>query len=167
LYLNNRIITGIAFIILGGLSYLGGSIFDLDVYNVVGITFVVYGVLAFYVSLGSGKRGWLFLSTIIFFIGIILIVKSSYELIDTRGLAFASILFIGGAVFLILFLENNKIKVFAVAAILLMLFGYLSTNLFKQIGILNTANSIAIVVEDFWPAILIFLGLNIFLTRKK
>ncbi len=168
MYLNNRIITGITFLILGGLSYFGNNgTLGLGAGAIIGITFVVYGMLAVYVSLNSGERGRLFLSTVLFFLGVIFIVKFNYELIDTRGLAFASILFISGAAFLILFLENTKVKVFAAAGLVLMLLGYLSTNIFKQLGVLRTANSIADVVDDFWPAVLIFLGLNIFLTRKK
>ena len=100
-------------------------------------------------------------------LGIIFIVESRFELMDTRGFVFASILFIGGAVVLILFVENMKERVFLAAAIILMAFGYASTGIFKQLGILDTANKIAGTVDNYWSVILFFLGLNIFLTRKK
>jgi hypothetical protein len=168
LYLNSKIITGLAFIILGGLSYIARSGYiNLGTEEIIGLTFIFYGIPSVYISLNDGKRSSLFSSTIIFFVGIIFIVTTRFELIDTRGLVFASILLIGGTAFLILFIENTKERIFLVAAIVLVALGYASTNIFKQLGILNTANKIANVVDNYWSIILIVLGLNIFLKRKK
>lgn len=166
--MNNKIITGLAFIILGGLLYITNSGYvNLDTKEVIGITLILYGISSVYISFNEGKRNALVLSTAVFLAGIIFIVTSRFELIDTRGLVFASILLIGGAVFLILFIENTKEKLFLAAAVILIALGYAATNIFKQLGILNTANNIANVVNDYWSIVLIAMGLNIFLTRKK
>lgn len=166
--LNNKIITGISFILIGGLIYLSKSVgFVLSAEEVIGIALIFYGVTTVYLSLNKGNRSRLFIATVLFFIGIILIVKSHFELGNERGLVFTSILFIGGAAFLILFIENIKEKIFLYVAIFLMLLGYASTNIFKQLGILQAANKIANAVDNFWPVILIIFGLSVFLTRKK
>jgi len=168
LHLNNKILTGLAFIILGGLSYVNiAGYINLSSEAVVGITLIFYGIPSVYSALGSGKRDWLAISAVFFFVGVLFIVKYQYDLTDSQSMAFASILLIGGAVFLILFIENTKEKVFIVAAFLLLVLGYAATTIFKQCGILNTTNKIANIVDDFLPVILIVWGLSIFLTRKK
>ncbi len=168
MFLNNKIITGLAFIIFGGLLYITNSGYvKLDTKEVIGIILIFFGISSVYISLNEGKRNTLVLSTAVFLAGVTFIVTSRFELIDTRGLVFASILLIGGAVFLILFIENAKEKLFLAATVILIALGYAATNIFKQLGILNTANNIANVVNDYWSIVLIALGLNIFLTRKK
>ncbi len=168
MFLNGKIITGLTFLVLGGLSYVTRTGFvNLSSEEVIGISFAFYGIPSVYVSLNDGRRSRLFVSTVAFFIGIIFIVTSRFELMDSRGLVFASILLIGGAAFLILFIENTKEKIFLAAAVVLIALGYASTNIFRQWGILDTANKIANFVDDYWSVILIVLGLNIFLTRKK
>ena len=168
MFLNNKIITGLTFILLGGFVYINRTGYiNLSTQEIIGISFLFYGIPSVYISLNEGRRHRLFASAVLFFVGIIFIVESKFELMDTRGFVFASILFIGGAVFLILYIENIKERVFLAAAIILMLLGYASTTIFKQFGILNTANKIAGIVDNYWSLILFFLGLNIFLTRKN
>ncbi len=168
MHLNNKIITGITFILIGGLIYLSKSFgFGLNAEENFGIALIFYGIATVYLSLNIGNRSRLFAGTILFFVGIVFIMKSHFELGGERGLVFASILFASGAAFLILYIENVKEKVFLYAAILLMSLGYASTNIFKQFGVLQTANKIANAVDNFWPVILILFGLSVFLTRKK
>lgn len=168
MHLNNKIITGITFILIGGLIYLSKSFgFALSAEEVFGIALIFYGITTVYLSLNNGNRSQLLLAAVLFFVGIIFIVKSRFDLVDVRGLVFTSILFTGGAAFLILFIENVKEKIFLYTAILLMLLGYASTNIFKQFGVLQTANKIANAVDNFWPVILILFGLSVFLKRKK
>ena len=150
------------------LSYLGktGSI-NLNILEVIGITFILYGILSVYASLSNGYRDRLFLSSVLFFVGIVFIVEFNFNLVDLRGLTFASILLIGGGAFLILFIDNSKEKIFLIAAVVLIALGFISTNILKQLGIFKTVNKLADWVDVFWPVIFIFLGIIIFLTRKK
>ncbi len=100
-------------------------------------------------------------------IGIILVIKSNYEIINTRGIVFTSILFIGGTLFFILFIDNAGVKGFLFTSLILIIAGIIPITFLKGIGILDYANKAADIAEDFWPVALIILGLNVFLNRKK
>lgn len=94
-------------------------------------------------------------------------MKSYFEILDTRGIVFASILFASGAVFMLLFIENAKEKLFIVSALLLILLSYLTVTFFKNIGLFESVNKIGNLFEVLWPAVLMILGIGVFINRKK
>ena len=166
--MNNRIILGLSFLIFGILSMLSGrNIILLSFEDVVGIVFIFYSIPTVYSAFSNDDRGKLIASTILFLIGIVFFVKSYYEILDTRGLVFFSILFISGSILIILFIENIKEKIFLYAGIMLLVLSYLSITQFKKLGLFNAANRIGNLLEVFWPVILIVMGMIIFVNRKK
>lgn len=166
--LSNKILIGLAFIFLGGLTYLNKTYsIGLTGEDIFGAALILYSLPSTYLSLGNSKRAQLFLSVIIFLVGIALLIGSNFDLVDTRGLVFASVLFIAGAGFTALFFENTGERIFLAAGLILMMLGYLSTNIFKELGLLVAANYVANTAGDFWPVVLILAGMNVFLMRKK
>ena len=166
--LNNRIILGFSFLIFGILSMLSSrSIILLTFEDVVGIVFIFYSIPTVYSALSNGERGKLTSSTILFLVGVVFLVKSYFEILDTRGIIFFSILFISGSVLVILFIENIKEKIFLYTGIALLVLSYLSITQFKKFGLFNAANRIGNLSEVFWPVILIVMGMIIFVNRKK
>lgn len=166
--MNNRIILGISFLIFGILSMLSSrNIILLTFEDVAGIVFVFYSIPTVYSALNNGERGKLIVSTILFFVGVVFLVKSYFEILDTRGIVFFSILFIGGSVLIILFIDNIKEKIFLYAGFILLVLSYLSITQFKKLGLFNSANRIGNLFEIFWPVILIVMGMIIFVNRKK
>ncbi len=166
--MNNRIILGFSFLIFGILSMLSSrNIILLTFEDVVGIVFIFYSIPTVYSALNNGERGKLTASTILFLVGVVFLVKSYFEILDTRGIVFFSVLFISGSVLIILFIENVKEKIFLYAGIVLLILSYLSITQFKKLGLFNAANRIGILFEVFWPVILIVMGMIIFINRKK
>ena len=166
--MNNRIILGFSFLIFGILSMLSSrNIILLTFEDVVGIVFIFYSIPTVYSALNNGERGKLTASTILFLVGVVFLVKSYFEILDTRGIVFFSVLFISGSVLIILFIENIKEKIFLYAGIVLFILSYLSITQFKKLGLFNAANRIGILFEVFWPVILIVMGMIIFINRKK
>ncbi len=166
--MNNRIILGISFLIFGVLSMLSSrNIIFLTFEDVAGIVFIFYSVPTVYSALNNGDRGKLIVSTILFLVGVVFLVKSYFEILDTRGIVFFSILFIGGSVLIILFIENVKEKIFLYSGFILLALSYLSITQFKKLGLFNSANRIGNLLEVFWPVILIVMGMIIFVNRKK
>jgi hypothetical protein len=165
---NNKILIGISCIVFGGLTYLNNSFgLDFNMEELLGMVMIIFGIPSVYFSLNGEKRNELFLFTIIFLIGIVLVVESRFALVDTKGLVFSSVLFIGGAAFFMLFIDNLKEKVFLSISIALLILGFVSTNIFRQIGIINAAHNIVSLLKNFLPAILIILGAVVFAARKK
>ena len=166
--MNNRIILGIGFLILGVLSLLSGiGITHLTFNEIIGIVLVAYSIPTVYNSFNTGERGKLVFATVLFMMGIIFLTKSYYEILDTRGLVLVSILFITGSVFLILFIENMKEKIFLVPALVCFILSYLSITRFEIFGLFNAANKLGNLVEVFWPVMLTIMGMIIFINRKK
>lgn len=163
-----KITTALALILFGVLALLDyfSIIFVPESFS-AGIALLVYSLPAVYFSLNEKNRIRLVTASILFMIGIIFLIKENFELINSRGLIFTSILFIGGSTFTILFIENIKQKIFLAASLVLITAAYLSITLFRNLGMIDFANRLADTAEDFWPVVLILWGLNIFWTRKK
>ncbi|MBI1939337.1 MAG: hypothetical protein HYS25_14600 [Ignavibacteriales bacterium] len=165
---NYKITTALALILFGVLSLLGYfSIISVSESFTAAAALIIYSLPAVYFSLNEKNRIRLLTASILFMIGIIFLIKENFELINSRGLIFTSILFIGGSTFMILFIEDTKQKIFLYASAVLMTAGYLSVTLFRNLGIINFANRLADTAEDFWPVVLILWGLNIFWNRKR
>ena len=135
--------------------------------DIAGIILILYSIPTVYSALNNGAREKLIVSTILFLVGVVFLVKSHFEILDTRGIVFFSMLFISGSVLVILFIDNTKEKIFLYAGIVLLGLSYLSISQFKKMGLFNSANRIGNLLEIFWPIILIVLGMVIFINRKK
>lgn len=94
-------------------------------------------------------------------------VINYYEIFNPSSAIFASILFITGAGFFILFIDNTEEKVFLFSGMLLLLISYSTITFLKDMQIIKTANSLSNLVLDYWPAFLLLFGINILLMRKK
>lgn len=163
-----RLISGITFIVYGLLnliSLLGLVDFEAD--KILGVVLITTSLPIVYLSFNNSRREFLIAFTILFMIGIIFLVKSNFEIFQTRGLIFSSILLIGGALFIILYVENQNVKNFLPIGFFLLISGYLSVNLLRDWGVINFADTLADKLEDVWPVILILSGLIVFLNRKK
>lgn len=166
--MNNRRIIGICFLVFGILAMLSSrSIIPLTFEEVAGIVFIFYSIPTVYCALKNAERGKLIVSAILFLVGVVFLIKSYFEILDTRGIVFFSILFINGSVLVILFIDNIKEKVFLYAGIILFVLSYLSITQFKKLGLFNAANRIGNLFEVFWPVIMIVMGMIIFINRKK
>ncbi len=164
----SKLVLGISFLLIGVFSLLRYfGVVSLSNEQLFGTAIIFYSLPTVYISLESGRREKLVWATILFCVGVIFIVKSYFEILDTRGIVFASILFASGAAFMLLFIENIKERIFLISALLLILLSYLSVTFFKKLGLFETVNKIGDLFEVFLPAILIVLGISIFINRKR
>lgn len=161
--------------IWGTISIIVGILTSLSVFKIIkmesdeliGTALILLAVASVFLSFTRNRRDFLFFFTSVFMIGIIFLTKSHFEIIESRGLIFSSILFISGSGFLILFSDNMKEKVFLYNGIFFFALGYLSITLLRDLGIIGFANSLANTAEEVWPVLLILFGLIIFINRKK
>lgn len=164
----NKNLVAISVIILGaGLLLIWSGILLYDSEILLGLVLAAFGISNTNYSFRVSGRKAIVLSAILFLTGIVLIVKNSYEIIDTRGLVLVSILFISGAAFLILFIENVKQKTFLLAGFVLILLSYFSLTVLKKIGLFEWLKTVGDMFEVFLPVILILFGMSIFINRKK
>ena len=164
----NKFLLGTSFLLIGVLSILKYfGIVSLSPEQVLGTAIIFYSVPSVYYSLENGRREKLVWATVLFCVAVIFAVKSYFEILDTRGIVFVLILFAAGASFLLLFIENMKAKIFLLTSLSLILLSYLSVSLLKGLGLFDIVNKMGDLFETVWPAILILLGMTIFMRRKR
>jgi len=164
----NKKTLAVCLFLYGMILLIGKShLINISVEFISGFILILYSIITFYQAFSNKKRVVLILITILFLIGVILLVKANIYIYDTRGFVFTSVLFISGSVFLVLFLENTKEKIFVVSGIILIILSYLTTTIFKKLGLFHLTNETANLFGFFWPVVLIIFGLIIFLNRKK
>ncbi|MFA7229608.1 MAG: hypothetical protein WC061_11280 [Melioribacteraceae bacterium] len=165
---SNRRILGISFLLLGFFSVLEffGILLATDG-QILGTALLLYSIPTVYFSLEKGERAILAFATAVFCAGVVMIVKSYFEILDARGIVFTSILFAGGAVFFLLFIENVREKILSAVSLTMILLSYLSATYFREWGLFTYANKIGDIFEIFWPVILIVFGMSVFINRKR
>lgn len=164
----NKNLVAISLIILGaGLLLIWSGILIYDSEILLGLVLAAFGISNTNYSFRIGSRKVIILSAILFLVGVVLIVKNSYEIMDTRGLILVSILFISGASLLILFIDNMKQKTFLFSGFALIILSYFSLTVLKKIGLFEWLKTVGDMFEVFLPVILIIFGMSIFINRKK
>ena len=165
---NNFTALGISLIIIGIFYLLRFfSIINAPITELISYVFILYGVVTVYFSLGTGYRGRLFFASVVFLSGVMMYVINNYEILRPSSAIFASILFITGSSFIILFIDNTKEKTFLFSGILLLAVSYSAITVFNDLGIVKTANGLSNLVLDFWPVFLFLFGINILIMRKR
>ena len=164
----NKILVGILLILFGLLSLLNYfSVLHFTNEITYGIVFIFFGLVTVYRTFGSNRRGSLSFGILVFMLGVLFILKSHFDLLDTRGIIFTSILFIGGSILIMLFLDNPKEKAFLYSGLILVILSAITITLFKSLGLFSLTNKIGNYLQYFWPIILIILGMGLFINRKK
>lgn len=165
---NNIIAIGISLTIIGIFYFLKFfSILNTPVTELVSYVFILYGIVTVYFSIGTGYRGRLLFSSIIFLTGIMMYVINNYEILRPSSAVFVSVLFIAGTSSVILFIDNPKEKLFLYSGVLLLTISSSAIVFFKESEIIKTANSLSNLVLDYWPVFLLLFGVNILLMRKR
>jgi hypothetical protein len=109
--------------VLAGIIMLLKSFAVIDVSSVMifSILFIVYGFASVYISLARHLRGRLFMGTVLFLFGIILLVVHYYEFPGIGIIIFPSILFMLGAGFMMLYIDEAENRAFLIASAILII----------------------------------------------
>lgn len=150
-----------------GSLLIWSGVFSYDPEILLGIVLTAFGLSNANYSFRYSTRKMIIFSSILFLAGIALIIKNSYDIIDTRGLALVSILFVSGSVFVIMFIENTKQKVFLFAGLVLTLLSIFSLTVLRELGLFKWLKVIGDTFEVFLPVILVIFGISIYISRKK
>ncbi len=164
----NRTLFSISLFLWGFISLLiHFNILSVNHSLVTSIIIIAYGLSSTNFAFKKSNRLQLVVSSIIFFIGIIFLVKSNYIIVDSRGLIFISILLIAGAVSILLYIDNAKQKLFLYTGLIVFGIGIFFLIFIQKLGVLYLINQAAGLFENYLPFFLIVLGLIIFLKREK
>ena len=128
--------------------------------------FVFWGLSYVFISFGNNRRWTLFLSTIIFMVGIFLLIYSKFEIIKVHSLIIPSLLMITGIGVLITYIDGYQKPVGFILSFSLIASGLIITITHGEITITTFILSAIKIVKIYWSVILIFLGV-LLLFRKR
>ena len=165
---NSKLLASLSLIALGIMLLL--HYFDLisaGEGQIFGYVLSAYGIISVYILSGSGKKGRLFLTGVLFIPGVLLIVLGNYEILSPLKLLLPTVLFALGTAFALLFVDNYREAVFLVISLIFLAAGIFTSIYFNLFAIVQSANKIALVIFQYWPVIFILIGFSIILNRKR
>ncbi len=118
------------------------------------------------ISLGKNGKINLIIFTVVFMLGVVFSITRNYEILSPSNLYFPVILFMLGAIFVMLFIDDFEEKIFLLNGGVLFICGFLSV-LFKGSNIVKLGNSLINRVLDAWPILLLIFLLGAIFNRKK
>jgi len=165
----NKILLSLVLILMSFLFFIKltgeGNIKTIEIFAV---GFIAFGFLSVFNNLGKGNRGLLFISSSLFVIGFIIMIVHSSEIHSYENFTFASLLVSVGSSFLILYIDNPRVKAFIYSASLLLVLGFLAAANSSLLGIVPLANRYCNSLLNVYPVfIIISLVMIIFNNRTR
>ncbi len=143
------------------------GIIDFDNTEIWGYGLIFYGTSLVYISFGNNQRGRLFIGSIIFLIGLFLFIISKFEFFSVSTLIMPSLLLIFSISFFMLFLDNLREKSPLLISLILFIAGTVYTIFNGEISLPSFINSTAQITLDYWPVVLITIGIILIIHREK
>lgn len=163
----NRI-AGYILIAMGLLTYFDWfNIFSGNVFSAAIILFGLLGLVGTALTLGAGNRALLFISTAVFLIAVLFFTTENFVIQNQDLLTIPAILFISGAGFVMLFIDNTKAKSFLYSGLLLVVFSLLMIFVLGSGSLISYVNRLSIYILDFWPGMFVIVGFLLLASRYK
>lgn len=154
---------GVFFAVLGISIWVCGS-FNFN-FNVIYFLMVFFGIAGVFLFTGRQLKAVLFLSAFVFMSGIYYLIIRNFELLNKITFPFPVLLIITGAAFWVLYIDDTAEKTLLVLSILLLVFGFIALKM-NHFWFIRFANNLCVIIYNYWQVFLIFIGMNLMLTRK-
>lgn len=156
-------------LILIGVTYMLNfwGMITLNSQKILAFAFMIYGIVTVYNTLGTHRKGRLFFGSALFLSGVVMFVLQYSRFLQFSMIIFPSLLFIVGAGFLMLFIDDMQNKVFLYSSTVLLCCGLAFLVFIRVIPIMNFANRIASGLFEYYPVFIILFGLYVLLNRKR
>ena len=143
------------------------GVIDFDNREIFGYGLIFYGISLVYISFGNNQRGRLFIGSIIFLSGLFLYIISKFEFFKESTLLIPALLLIFSISFLMLFLDNLRDKTVLLVSILFFISGTIITIYNGEISFPVFLNAIWHITLNYWPVVLIAVGIILIIHREK
>jgi hypothetical protein len=141
------------------------NVIALDVEELYGYGFILYGIATVYTTFGEENKVMLFLGSVIFLLGIVISLPAHFDIIRISDLFLPSALLIGGISLFVVYLDNTKNIILLIASFILLLSGTVLVFISRTIIIPVFFESILDFIVVYWPVLLIVSGITIILKR--
>jgi hypothetical protein len=133
--------------------------------ELLGYVFIFFGLSYVFNSFGNSRKGVLFISTVIFLVGVVLVIISNFEIQQLSKIIIPSLLMIIGIGLLMTYIDGDQLTYILILSLLFIAAGIIITIAHGEITSHSFYSSILGVTEKYWPVVLIFAG--IFLLFRK
>ena len=127
------------------------GIINLSSNEIFGYAFIIYGISSVSISFGKNHKGVLFIGSLIFSIGFILITISNFEILNTNSIVFSSVFFCIATGFLILFLDEPQNRVFIFLSSVFFIIAFAAAIYSGAFETAKFVESIKSITVKFWP----------------
>jgi len=143
------------------------GIIEFDNLEIWGYGLIFYGISLVYISFGNNQRGRLFIGSIIFLSGLFLYIISKFEFFRVSTLIVPALLLLFSISFFMLFLDNYHDKTVLLISVLFFISGTIVTLYNGEISFPVFFNSIWHITLNYWPVVLIAIGMILIIHREK
>ena len=135
--------------------------------EIIGYALILYGISDVYLSLGRNRKYSLFFGTVFFLVGILLFVLNNFIVFWGPMLLLPTALFIPGAAYLMLYLDNPSNKRFPVIGIVLVTAGLIAIILNGQFNFTSFYNSLLKIATIYWQIVLLIALILILISFEE
>jgi hypothetical protein len=154
----------IAVLIVYLLRFFG--IINISAENIVAYGLSSFGIVTVYFSLGTHRKGLLFTSTLFFLLGVIIYTTNHYTFMDSRVILVPAVLFLAGAGFLMLYIDDTSNRVFLISSAVLIASFIIYTVVGKNIRVLSLSSALTNFFLDYYPIFIILIGVSLLVNRR-
>jgi hypothetical protein len=117
--------------------------------------------------MGKNKKNILFVGAVLFLVGVLLFITSSYDFLNLSNLVLPSIFFILGTAFLILFIDDLSNNLLLIISIIFLISGIF---FFTKLGTFNLSDFVKSTLSismKYLPVIIIVTALILLLEKNN
>ena len=133
--------------------------------NFVYLLFAVFGLAGVFLYAGKELKALLFVSAFLFMTGIYYWIINNFELLNKTTFPFPVLLIITGAAFFVLYIDDTAERTLLFTSLLLLVLGFSAFKV-NYFWFIRFANNLCVIIYDYWQVFMIFIGVNLMLTRK-
>lgn len=152
-------------IVLFLLSAIG--ILSLSFTGILCILLIVAGIGLAYIGIGDKSDFIVFLGTVLFLIGVLLLTKLSFNLYFENTAFISIVLLISAIGFIMIYINSPLRKIYLVITLVLLSSSVVLFVTKSKFGLSRFFEAILPLINVYWPAIIIFLLLVILLSKEK
>lgn len=135
--------------------------------EIIGYALILYGISDVYLSLGRNRKLPLFFGTVFFLIGILIYVLNNFLVFWGPMLLLPSILFMPGAAYLMLALNDPSNKKFLIIGITLIFVSFITILINGQFNLYSFYRSIIKMSSLYWQIVLVAAVILILLSFEE
>jgi hypothetical protein len=141
------------------------GIVNINNLELLSYVFIFWGLSYAFNSFGKKNRWIIFVSTVIFLIGMFMFIYSNFEIMKFSPLIIPSIFMIIGSGLLMTYIDGDQLTFVLILSLVLIASGIIITITHGEISFLSFIVSVFKIAVSYWPVLIIFFG--VFLLFRK